>query len=781
MLGIQRYSRYCRLNTSVRKAEFRPCLTTPILAMIKKISLAIFGCFLIVVANATHIVGGEIELQHVSGNIYTLRLIQYFDARNGNPGAEDASVTIAVFSKRTANQVASYTLPQFSNERVPYTNLDCTIGDLSTRKIVYQLTIELSDNNFNESEGYYAIWERCCRNNTINNIVAPGQTGQTFFLEFPAIVREGEPFLNSTPTLFPPLSDYACVNRPFYFDFGGEDVDGDSLVYSLAAPFNSSLTGVPIPPPTAPPHPKVTFLPGLSGFTPIPADLGKGLKITTEGFLTVTPNAAGLFVFSVRVSEYRDGEKIGEVRRDFQMLVLDGCEPAIPPKIAATLPNGDPYVPGDTVYFAFEDPRCFNLYVTDEEKPGESVSVEVHPVNFNTDEDLNALAAPRSGLLGFGSDSLSVEICLPKCPFLDGEPYILDFVAFDDACAKPLTDTVRMYIFVEVPPNEMPIASTTAPTDTLVMEFDQTLNFHVLGEDPDGDTLDLYLMNPPFDFDAIKMEFDSVTGIANVSSPFSWSLDCDVVRLGTQDIYPLTFVVEDRDVCEQETADTIRRVIKVVPIENSLPVLTSEIIGGGARLEEDIWTVDLNEPLTIRVTGTDADPYPMQLFLENRGDKLLQFYELDFAPITGTGSISGDINWHPSCKWLVPGQTKIGPLSLEFVLNDDFCIFPSSDTLRLTIQAKDIPPSNDEFKAVTIFTPNGDGHNEAFDLPELPTGNCFGQFEEVNIFNRWGEQIFQSNQRKFAWQGTGSPDGVYYWIVSYTNGTTLKGTVALYR
>jgi gliding motility-associated-like protein len=49
-----------------------------------------------------------------------------------------------------------------------------------------------------------------------------------------------------------------------------------------------------------------------------------------SGQLTVTPDKLGLFVFGVNVEEYRNGVKIGEVRRDFQFLVVE-CPPTIPP------------------------------------------------------------------------------------------------------------------------------------------------------------------------------------------------------------------------------------------------------------------------------------------------------------------------------------------------------------------------------------------------------------------------------------------------------------------
>ena len=57
------------------------------------------------------------------------------------------------------------------------------------------------------------------------------------------------------------------------------------------------------------------------------------LKISPDGFLTATPSQQGLYVFAVKCDEYRNGEKIGEVRRDFQMLVVDVCPRAEAPQI----------------------------------------------------------------------------------------------------------------------------------------------------------------------------------------------------------------------------------------------------------------------------------------------------------------------------------------------------------------------------------------------------------------------------------------------------------------
>jgi len=86
------------------------------------------------------------------------------------------------------------------------------------------------------------------------------------------------------------------------------------------------------------------------------------------------------------------------------------------------------------------------------------------------------------------------------------------------------------------------------------------------------------------------------------------------------------------------------------------------------------------------------------------------------------------------------------------------------------------------------FTPNGDGLNDIFrviaspdDIAELT----------MHVFNRWGEQIFLSENLLTGWdglkQGQYCPEGTYAWIIHYKTTTqtdetlTLKGTVELIR
>ena len=298
---------------------------------------------------AIHIVGGEIEMIHIGNEnsfTYRVKLIQYFDcAQTANPGPDDL-ISYTIFRKSDGQAIRNGTMFITNQEFVPYTNPDCYLGFLCTLKVEYSHEITLDPEDFNHPDGYVIVWERCCRNWSTKNLVNPGWNGRTYTLHFPPIVdAEGKPFINSSPRLFPPLSDYACINQLFYIDFAGQDDDGDSIVYSLAAPLDDKQANVepinPVPPPSAPPHPIVDFAPGYNIASMIPGD--PALSISNEGFITVTPTEVGLYVFSVKADEYRDGVKIGEARRDFQMLVVDGCSPPDPPEALVKVPGQDEY------------------------------------------------------------------------------------------------------------------------------------------------------------------------------------------------------------------------------------------------------------------------------------------------------------------------------------------------------------------------------------------------------------------------------------------------------
>src|SRR6185369_16262898 len=128
----------------------------------------LFALLLMVVlpVYASHIVGGEFELIHLNGYNYQLNMILYFDDINGVPGALDQSVTVSFYRKKDNAFITSLTLPKITRTPVSYTQPVCASGLLQTDKIYYSSVITLSPDTFNDAQGYYVSWQRCCRNYT---------------------------------------------------------------------------------------------------------------------------------------------------------------------------------------------------------------------------------------------------------------------------------------------------------------------------------------------------------------------------------------------------------------------------------------------------------------------------------------------------------------------------------------------------------------------------------------------------------------------------------------
>lgn len=107
--------------------------------------------------------------------------------------------------------------------------------------------------------------------------------------------------------------------------------------------------------------------------------------------------------------------------------------------------------------------------------------------------------------------------------------------------------------------------------------------------------------------------------------------------------------------------------------------------------------------------------------------------------------------------------------------DENGCI--ATDQIRLTYEPLIYVPNT--------FTPNGDPFNNEF----FALGSNIRTFE-IEIYNRWGELIYEGDALSKAWDGTylgkNCPDGVYVWKINYTEYPTdkvyqLVGHVSLLR
>lgn len=88
-------------------------------------------------------------------------------------------------------------------------------------------------------------------------------------------------------------------------------------------------------------------------------------------------------------------------------------------------------------------------------------------------------------------------------------------------------------------------------------------------------------------------------------------------------------------------------------------------------------------------------------------------------------------------------------------------------------------------KPMNAFTPNNDGF---YDTWYITNGNCLKK-AKVQVFNRYGSKVYESEDYKNDWNGTYKgkvlPDGTYYYVIHYellnNTSVTRKGSVTILR
>ena len=281
---------------------------------------------------ASHIVGGEFTYKYIKDTMigggvfraYQVNLSIYQDCVTGQPEAiaqdnpafftvYDNSSTIRPVYVDTAvffDDASSLLVPaNFSNSCVTNIPTLCLLRKSFIR--TYYLPVNAA--------GYTFVYQRCCRNSSIVNIIDPGDKGATYFCTIPG----GELRNNSAIYRnYPP--QIICLDNPLYYDNSATDADGDSLSYEFCPAFVGA-TDADIKPKISPPppfdtveyfNPPYTFQSPITGFPAIQID-------PVTGVITGTPNRIGRYLVTICCNEWRHGVLINTMKREFQFVVTD--------------------------------------------------------------------------------------------------------------------------------------------------------------------------------------------------------------------------------------------------------------------------------------------------------------------------------------------------------------------------------------------------------------------------------------------------------------------------
>ncbi len=283
------------------------------------------------------------------------------------------------------------------------------------------------------------------RNANIDNI--PSSVNVTFYIESQLVIFPGLGD-NCSPVLSNPPIDNGCQGAPYLHNPGAVDPDGDSLVYSLVPSLGlegNVIDGYVFP----------NEIPGCENNSNLSIDPVTG-TLTWDA-----PQCAGQYNVAIRIEEYRNGQKVGEVVRDMQIDILGNC-PNDPPQITLTTPQC--LIAGDllTTTILAEDPNAGEII---------SLTASGEPLELASNQ---ALFNPVSGISPITANLLWQT----NCNHIKKDPYLINFKAEDDNSIISLVDFETMEIQVIAPANTLnqvtPIGSSfqldfsTAPCDQAI-------------------------------------------------------------------------------------------------------------------------------------------------------------------------------------------------------------------------------------------------------------------------------------------------------------------------
>ncbi len=740
---------------------------------------------------------------------FNLTLNLYFDQNIANANDYEQRITVTVFRKSDNQRIRQIQLPITTTTPVTYDNVACAeLRKLQTSEVRFSEEVFLDPAIYTHPQGYYIIWERCCRSNDIDNIRNPETTGMVFTFDFPPLVASNSaPFKNSSPDFNIPNGDYICINKPFTFDMGAKDSDGDELRYSLVAPLAGYTSASPFQAlgtgQSYSSYPEVRWLAGFSPTTAIPGPRPMSINPRT-GLLTLVANRVGLYVFAVLVEEYRAGVKIGAVRREFQLPVVECTRTTPPLPVISTDVNTK--LGGQTIEICAATPLLLSVPKNDNwsyqwQKDGVNIAnATSHSININEIGNYNAVVSFAKTCAN-DTTSAVVRVVLGKAPA--AKLTTADTLRFCDGDSSAIVATLSDKYRYQWLLDGSEIKNQTAN----VLKVKQAGLYEAVMREtglacPARDTVRVDLKpkpNPKFTFgtpsicpsDSVKLEVlpqlpdERVEWYANNVVLISYEKQIFLRQPGN---YQGIVRNGQNCVARSEKLTLTHLPVPVVAIDSLAPICLNDSVPrkllatpiGGTFLVKSIVNNTFNAPLA--GLGTHKLTYVVKSTV---GCTVIAQRDIvvKASPVVGLPNyisvLRGD-------SVLIRADADMPDLryvwSPALYLNDPFVMRPSasplaSTTYKLTATALNGCTSSGSVKILVfekifipgVFTPNADGSNDTFEIKNLKNfPNC-----QTYIYNRWGEVVFSNKGSSSAWDGTYQgervPAGTYIYFVQ-TNG-----------
>jgi gliding motility-associated-like protein len=143
----------------------------------------------------------------------------------------------------------------------------------------------------------------------------------------------------------------------------------------------------------------------------------------------------------------------------------------------------------------------------------------------------------------------------------------------------------------------------------------------------------------------------------------------------------------------------------------------------------------------------------------------------------GTSSCSSCIySWQPAGSLnndtiAQPLASPVQTTTYTLIMIDSVapCVLTTNDAVTITVE------DCSEMLFNNVFTPNNDGVNDKFTIVNLKPDS------KLVIFNRWGSEVFRTDNYDNSWDGEKLSGGVYYYLLTTQKGEVTRGFFHLFK
>jgi gliding motility-associated-like protein len=762
-------------------------------------------------SRASHIAGADLTYRWVGGNDWEITLTLYRDCYGidvSNPETVHFHSSCAADFTAYVNEISG-TGNEITNA-CPSNPTTCSGGSAyGVQEYVYRTTVTLQP-----CADWTIYWCSCCRNAAITTVSSPDMDGVFVMATLnntAAATQGGNP--NSSPSFSNKPNSILCLNQQYCYNHGAIDLDGDSLVYSLIAPydegpsqFSSSCSGGG--------GASVVYMSPWTYQQPLTSSPAVSIDPVT-GDICMLPTAQLITVMAVQVQEYRRVSPnppvlVGTVIRDMQVRVLT-CTNTLPslPGID-TLATG--YNPNDTVYtyaMCLGDSIKFDLYANDPDNnpPYNNLTLTYNNGIPTGSWSVTAQGTPNAvGHFNWTPTSadvsniphcFTVQVSDAACPYFGSQAYSYCItvkglqvnLGQDSLLCKGESYTINASVDTSAVNFHWTVNGTpVTPTNDTTYTFNSnnwpagSYTVSLVADDgsgtvcPGADHIQITVVQTPspnLGNDTTLCSGQSVTLDAGTGTTYLWLpllQATQTITVNTAGQY--IALVDGGNNTRCKDSDTVNVYIVPMPNVNLGP---DTCVAAGIMLDagnagygyDYLWNInnDTTQTISAPITGDYAVTvtYPNSPCIDKDTIhvKIIPDPAFDLGPDTTicahqTVTLTGPTDAPYTYLWM-PGGFTTSSITTNgpgvHLLQVTGCK-TVTDSMYLTLKLCELTVPN-------VITPNGDSHNDAFVVTNLE----YYPDSKITIFNRWGNKIYESNNYQNDWKGENHHDGVYYYIL----------------